>query len=243
MGPLPALSRARLAAAAAAAPTSRSAASAPAPAPPRSIARAESAPRRRRTPKVHCRRAGRRQRRRQRHSSIAVRGSGRRLRARRRVRRTRLARSFPARANARDKGRSRENTTLVVVATDAILTKAEAKRLAVMAQTGFSRAIYPVHTPLDGDVFLPPRPAASRSPKYTISLTTLGAIAANVVARAIALGVFAANSVAFAQCITRVGKTNLAVKSKAMDPARGRGQRVVETTFPQLSTGLKRTSR
>ncbi len=50
------------------------------------------------------------------------------------------------------KGSQRENTTLVVVATDAILTKAQAKRLAVMAQSGFSRAIYPVHTPLDGDV-------------------------------------------------------------------------------------------
>ena len=32
------------------------------------------------------------------------------------------------------------------------LTKAQANRLAVMAQTGMARAIYPVHTPLDGDV-------------------------------------------------------------------------------------------
>ena len=39
-----------------------------------------------------------------------------------------------------------------VVATDATLTKAQAKRLAVMAQDGLARAIYPVHTPLDGDI-------------------------------------------------------------------------------------------
>ena len=38
----------------------------------------------------------------------------------------------------------RENTTLAVVATDAALTKAQAKRLAVMAQAGVARAIYPV---------------------------------------------------------------------------------------------------
>src|SRR5690606_14834270 len=43
-------------------------------------------------------------------------------------------------------------TTLAVVATDAALTKAEAHRLAVMAQDGLARAIHPVHTPLDGDI-------------------------------------------------------------------------------------------
>ena len=52
----------------------------------------------------------------------------------------------------RTKGAVRANTTLVVVATDATLTKAQAKRLAVMAQDGLARAIYPVHTPLDGDI-------------------------------------------------------------------------------------------
>ena len=61
--------------------------------------------------------------------------------------------AFPADAlEFRSKGSPGENTTLAVVATDAKLTKAQAKRLAVMAQSGLSRAIYPVHTPLDGDV-------------------------------------------------------------------------------------------
>ena len=66
-------------------------------------------------------------------------------------------RGWPASLSAddmqfRSKGASGENTTLAVVATDARLSKAQANRLAVMAQTGLSRAIYPVHTPLDGDV-------------------------------------------------------------------------------------------
>ncbi len=100
---------------------------------------------------------------------------------------------FPAKAfEPRTKGNARESTTLVVVATDAILTKAQAKRLAVMAQSGLARAIYPVHTPLDGDVVFAAstgrRPLAD--PLFT--LTELGALAANVVARAIARGVFAA---------------------------------------------------
>ena len=47
---------------------------------------------------------------------------------------------------------SAENTTLVVVVTDAVLTKSQAKRLAMIAQTGMARAIYPVHAPTDGDV-------------------------------------------------------------------------------------------
>src|SRR5207253_8744906 len=47
---------------------------------------------------------------------------------------------------------SSENTTLVVVVTDAVLTKAQAKRLAMIAHTGMARAIYPVHATTDGDV-------------------------------------------------------------------------------------------
>ena len=45
-----------------------------------------------------------------------------------------------------------QNTTIALVATDAALTKPQANRLAVMAQDGLARAIYPVHTPLDGDI-------------------------------------------------------------------------------------------
>ena len=97
----------------------------------------------------------------------------------------------------RTKGTARENTTLVVVATDAILTKAQANRLAVMAQSGMSRAIYPVHSPLDGDVLF--AAATGRLPlaDLLLGLTHLGTVAANVVARAIARGVFEATALPF----------------------------------------------
>lgn len=89
-----------------------------------------------------------------------------------------------------------ENTTLAVVVTDAVLTKAQAKRLAVMAQTGFARAIYPVHAPLDGDIVF----AAATGDKPIdplVGLTELGMHAGNVVARAIARGVYEATALPF----------------------------------------------
>jgi L-aminopeptidase/D-esterase-like protein len=90
-----------------------------------------------------------------------------------------------------------ENTTLAVVVTDADLTKPQAKRLAMMAQTGFARAIYPVHAPLDGDVVF--AVATGDNPIDPLAgLTELGMVAANVVARAIARGVFAATALPFA---------------------------------------------
>lgn len=91
---------------------------------------------------------------------------------------------------------SRENTTLAVVVTDATLTKAQAKRLAIIAHTGFARAIYPVHAPLDGDVLF----AAATCEKPIdplVGLTELGMVAANVVARAIARGVYTATALPF----------------------------------------------
>lgn len=106
-------------------------------------------------------------------------------------------RGFPAAISSPDlvprlKGGPRESTTLAIVATNARLTKPQCHRLAVMAQTGLARAIYPVHTPLDGDVVfalatgevaLAPEPGA---------LARLGAAAANCLARAIARGVYEA---------------------------------------------------
>jgi D-aminopeptidase len=105
---------------------------------------------------------------------------------------------FPASAlEPRTKITPRTNTTLVVVATDAILSKPQAKRLAIMAQSGLSRAIYPVHTPLDGDVVFAASTGRRPLADPMLTLTYLGALAANVVARAIARGVFAATTLAF----------------------------------------------
>jgi len=86
-----------------------------------------------------------------------------------------------------------ESTTLAVVVTDAALTKTQAKRLAMIAQTGFARAIYPVHAPMDGDVVFAVS-TGERKIDPLIGLTELGMIAANVVARAIARGVHAATA-------------------------------------------------
>jgi D-aminopeptidase len=98
---------------------------------------------------------------------------------------------------AHTKGTARTSTTLVVVATDATLTKAQAKRLAVMAQSGLSRAVYPVHTPLDGDVMFAVSTGRRPLGDPLLALTALGTLAANVVARAIARGVFEASALPF----------------------------------------------
>ncbi|WP_038971665.1 P1 family peptidase, partial [Bradyrhizobium genomosp. III] len=91
---------------------------------------------------------------------------------------------------------ARENTTIGAVVTDAVLTKPQAKRLAMIAHTGFARAIYPVHAPTDGDVLF----AAATGEKPIdplVGLTELGTVAANVVARAIARGVYSAAALPF----------------------------------------------
>src|SRR4249919_2331253 len=89
-----------------------------------------------------------------------------------------------------------EHTTLALVATDAALTKAQAKRLAMIAQTGMALAIYPVHSPLDGDVVF--AAATGKKPVDPLfGLTELGMIAANTVARAIARGVHSATALPF----------------------------------------------
>ena len=87
------------------------------------------------------------------------------------------------------------NTTIAVVATDAALTRVELKRLAIMAADGFARALRPAHTPFDGDLvyavstaqraLTEPRPRA---------VMRLGNIAADALARAIARGVHAADT-------------------------------------------------
>lgn len=85
------------------------------------------------------------------------------------------------------------NTTLAVVATDALLTKAQAARVARMAQAGLARAIRPVFTPMDGDVVF--ALATGRVPvSDPISdVARIGMAAADCLARAVARGVFMAS--------------------------------------------------
>jgi D-aminopeptidase len=91
------------------------------------------------------------------------------------------------------KGRTGESTTIAIVATDAALTKAQARQLAIMAQDGLARAIYPAHTMLDGDTVFAAA-TGQRSLRDPMEVSELGAIAANVLARAVARGVFEAQA-------------------------------------------------
>ena len=89
-----------------------------------------------------------------------------------------------------------QNTTLAVVVTDAQLTKAGARRLAVVAQAGLARAINPVHAPLDGDVVF--AAATGKKPiDGPVPTTELGMLAAHVLTRAVARGVYEATALPF----------------------------------------------
>jgi L-aminopeptidase/D-esterase-like protein len=88
------------------------------------------------------------------------------------------------------------NTTLAVLAVSAALTPVEAKRIAIMAQDGFARALRPVHTPFDGDVVfvLATGVHALEGPR-PLALSLLGLAAADCVTRAIGRAVYAAESI------------------------------------------------
>ena len=90
------------------------------------------------------------------------------------------------------KGGPHEATTLAIVATNARLSRREAHRLAVMAHTGLARAIYPAHTPLDGDVVFAVATGEVVLVDPIIDLARLGMAAANALARAIARAVYEA---------------------------------------------------
>ena len=98
---------------------------------------------------------------------------------------------------AKLKGAPGQSTTLCVVVTDAILSKAQIKRLAVMAQDGLARALYPIHTPVDGEVVFAASTRRRPLADPAVGLAELGAEAANVVARAIARSVFEAKALPF----------------------------------------------
>ena len=95
------------------------------------------------------------------------------------------------------KGRAAENTTLVAVVTDALLTKPQTQRLAVMAQDGMARALRPVHTPLDGDIVFAAATGARLLSDPLFSFAELGSLAADVVARAIARGIYEARALPY----------------------------------------------
>ncbi len=107
--------------------------------------------------------------------------------------------AMPAGALApRLKGRPGTSTTLALVATDAMLSKTQAKRLALMANDGLARAILPAHAPLDGDTVFAAATWRRELAAADCELTELGHAATIVLARAVARGVYAATTLPFA---------------------------------------------
>ena len=84
------------------------------------------------------------------------------------------------------------NTVIAVVATDADLTKAQARRMALAAHDGIARAVVPSHTPHDGDLVFAAATGARPLPDGPLALLEIGHAAALCLARAIARAVFLA---------------------------------------------------
>jgi L-aminopeptidase/D-esterase-like protein len=84
------------------------------------------------------------------------------------------------------------NTTIAVIATDARLTKAEAKRLAIAAHDGFAHALWPSHTPMDGDLVFALATGISGKSVQGADFVDLCGAACSTMARAIARGVYEA---------------------------------------------------
>jgi D-aminopeptidase len=89
---------------------------------------------------------------------------------------------------------SAENTTIAIIATDAVLTRAQAYRIAVMAQDGLARAVYPAHAPFDGDTVFCLSTAKKPLLAAESDVARIGTYAGNCLARAIARGVYEATT-------------------------------------------------
>ncbi len=88
-----------------------------------------------------------------------------------------------------------ENTTLGVVATNARLTKGQARRVAIMAHDGYARALRPIHTPFDGDsIFALALAGWGPDAVDPVLLARIGSLAADCMARAIGRALWHAES-------------------------------------------------
>jgi L-aminopeptidase/D-esterase-like protein len=97
------------------------------------------------------------------------------------------------RSGAAAKAQPGQNTTIGVVATNARLSKALANRVALMAEDGLARSIYPAHTQGDGDTIFS---LATGRWSGDADVTLIGALAADVMARAVVRAATQATSVA-----------------------------------------------
>ena len=115
------------------------------------------------------------------------------------IRRPRLAIPDARRGPPCCAGRAGRNraTTIAIIATDAVLDKAQATRLAIAANDGLARALSLTHAPFDGDTIF--AAATGRKPLVDPAqdLTALCALAGTVLARAVARGVYEAQALPF----------------------------------------------
>ena len=88
------------------------------------------------------------------------------------------------------------NTTIGVVATDAVLTKPQAHRLAQVAHDGLARSIRPVHTPMDGDTLFA---LGTNTSGQAADMMLLSTLAAEVTAMAVVNAVRAAKDLRLGQ--------------------------------------------
>lgn len=110
----------------------------------------------------------------------------------------------PVRLPAPETGEPGHQTTIGVVATDAVLTKAQATKVAQMAHDGMARAIRPAHTMFDGDTIfclatgkkeLPLEKGFFVAP-YAPAVNEIGRAAADCFSRAVIRALVAAESLA-----------------------------------------------
>ena len=87
---------------------------------------------------------------------------------------------------------AKANTTIAIIATDAVLSNAEAQRLAIVAHDGMARAIIPSHTLVDGDLVFAAATGDKPLADPVADQIMLGFAAAHCLSRAIARGVYTA---------------------------------------------------
>jgi L-aminopeptidase/D-esterase-like protein len=103
------------------------------------------------------------------------------------------ARDLPA--DMKGAARANANTTIAIVATDADVSRIELMRIAIMAADGLARAVRPAHTPFDGDiVFAVATGERALGEARDRMVMRLGSVAGDCLARAIARGVYEADT-------------------------------------------------
>jgi D-aminopeptidase len=107
------------------------------------------------------------------------------------------ATTAPAALDLSLKAAAPPSTSIAFVATDAIMSKAQAKRLALMADDGLARAIRPAHAPMDGDIVIAAAMLRKPMRQELVDVTEIGLLAADCIARSVARAVYLATALPF----------------------------------------------